>query len=103
MECVEGLLVWTKKWSGIIQHRKGDGFHHSGYKLAMAGALYHVWIERNARIFHGVQRDVKDVLRVVVTADLRSYFSSWTRIKRSAKNQELCAKWNLSPCIFVSL
>lgn len=77
----------------------GNGLQQSIYKLVVDATLCQVWLERNARIFKRMQRDVHSVLAMVL-ADLRSYLSSWRKVKCSVKNQRLCSLWNLYPNIF---
>lgn len=36
------------QWAGL--HKRGDGFHHYVYKLALAASLHHKWHERLSQI-----------------------------------------------------
>ncbi|KAE9462525.1 hypothetical protein C3L33_05562, partial [Rhododendron williamsianum] len=35
----------------------GNALQQSMYKLVLAASLYHIWLERNARVFQNTQRD----------------------------------------------
>ncbi|KAF7125002.1 hypothetical protein RHSIM_Rhsim12G0092100 [Rhododendron simsii] len=38
-------LVW------VVKHCKVKGFRSAIYKLSLAAAIYHIWLERNSRVF----------------------------------------------------
>ncbi|KAG5526234.1 hypothetical protein RHGRI_000940 [Rhododendron griersonianum] len=67
--------------------------------MVLAASLYHIWLERNNRVFQGFPRDAL-ALMSVVKLDIRSCLSLWRRVKRSSKNQRLCALWNISQAVF---
>ncbi|KAG5546216.1 hypothetical protein RHGRI_018410 [Rhododendron griersonianum] len=67
--------------------------------MVLAASLYHIWLERNNRVFQGSPRDALALVSVV-KSDIRSCLSLWRRVKRSSKNQRLCAMWNISQAIF---
>ncbi|KAG5564904.1 hypothetical protein RHGRI_000940 [Rhododendron griersonianum] len=77
----------------------GNGLQQSLYKMVLAASLYHIWLERNNRVFQGFPRDAL-ALMSVVKLDIRSCLSLWRRVKRSSKNQRLCALWNISQAVF---
>ncbi|KAF7126773.1 hypothetical protein RHSIM_Rhsim11G0029500 [Rhododendron simsii] len=90
-------VVWFKfhipKWA-IVDPMMSLLFLHSGrvvrrcgYSKGLISLDQEVWLERNARTFKRMQRDVHFVLAAVL-ADLRSYLSSWRKVKRSVKNQK---------------
>ncbi|KAG5533436.1 hypothetical protein RHGRI_027563 [Rhododendron griersonianum] len=62
----------------------GNGLQQSLYKMVLAASLYHIWLERNKRVFQGSQRDALSLVSVV-KADIRSCLSLWRKVKRSAR------------------
>ncbi|KAG5552543.1 hypothetical protein RHGRI_010578 [Rhododendron griersonianum] len=80
----------------------GNGLQQSLYKMVLAASLYHIWLERNNRVFQGFPRDAL-ALMSVVKLDIRSCLSLWRRVKRSSKNQRLCALWNISQAVFTTV
>ncbi|XP_058218842.1 uncharacterized protein LOC131329621 [Rhododendron vialii] len=80
------------------QHMTGNGLQQSLYKMVLAASLYHIWLERNNRVFQGSQRDALALVSVVKST--RSCLSLWRKVKRSSRNQRLCAIWNNSQAIF---
>ncbi|KAG5542616.1 hypothetical protein RHGRI_022217 [Rhododendron griersonianum] len=67
--------------------------------MVLTASLYHIWLERNKRVFQGSQRDALSLVSVV-KANIRSCLSLWRKVKCSARNQSLCAMWNISEAIF---
>lgn len=70
------------------------------FKLVFAAAIYHVCLERNAKIFRSVQSYMEEVPWLVVT-DVRACLSTLRKVK-SGKNQILCSYSNIASCVFSS-
>ncbi|KAG5564918.1 hypothetical protein RHGRI_000951 [Rhododendron griersonianum] len=94
-----GLIRLDHEIGWASQHMTGNGLQQSLYKMVLAASLYHIWLERNNRVFQGFPRDAL-ALMSVVKLDIRSCLSLWRRVKRSSKNQRLCALWNISQAVF---
>ncbi|KAG5526229.1 hypothetical protein RHGRI_032493 [Rhododendron griersonianum] len=94
-----GLIRLDHEIGWASQHMTGNGLQQSLYKMVLAASLYHIWLERNNRVFQGFSRDAL-ALMSVVKLDIRSCLSLWRRVKRSSKNQRLCALWNISQAVF---
>lgn len=48
---LELLLLGLQSWTG--SHARGKEFSASLLRLALAASLYHLWLERNARVVSG--------------------------------------------------
>lgn len=59
-----------------VQHRGGSSFNHSVFKLSLAVVVYHLWCERNRRVFQR-QALVSVALIARVLSDLRACIVSW--------------------------
>lgn len=55
-------LNWT------IKCCKGRSIKTELYRLILAGAVYHVWQERNNRIFRGMKQSIQELVREIVQA-----------------------------------
>ncbi|KAG5552542.1 hypothetical protein RHGRI_010578 [Rhododendron griersonianum] len=97
-----GLIRLDHEIGWASQHMTGNGLQQSLYKMVLAASLYHIWLERNNRVFQGFPRDAL-ALMSVVKLDIRSCLSLWRRVKRSSKNQRLCALWNISQAVFTTV
>ncbi|XP_060210853.1 uncharacterized protein LOC132637842 [Lycium barbarum] len=75
-EIWEKLLVWqsitrpTMGWNDevhwAIPHAKGKASTQEVYRMALAGAVYHVWKGRNARVFKEEHRSPEQVTRNII-------------------------------------
>ncbi|XP_075095238.1 uncharacterized protein LOC142173531 [Nicotiana tabacum] len=71
----ERLLEWqgikkrAQGWSEEVQwaeiHAKGQSAMANMYRLCMAACVYHIWMERNLRIFQGKSRTKEIILRLI--------------------------------------
>ncbi|XP_058183535.1 uncharacterized protein LOC131301328 [Rhododendron vialii] len=99
-QCPVTSLPQIMDW--MIQVDRGSLFSCLFSKVALAALLYHVWGERNSRIFKGYGITVQQ-LEIKVRTDIRACVSSWRRIKRSSPNIALCSWWNIPFRVFGSL
>uniref|UniRef100_M1D352 Orf147a protein n=1 Tax=Solanum tuberosum TaxID=4113 RepID=M1D352_SOLTU len=70
------LLAWQGiqrtggKWHEEVQwattHMKSNTSKANVYRMVMAGTIYHVWIERNNRIFQFKQRNEEFMIRHII-------------------------------------
>ena len=77
--------------------RIGASFMHAVYKLDFTAVTYHVWFERNAKIFQTVQTSAD------VVSDARACPGTWRRVKRCSRNQVPCSSKTIASCIFFPL
>lgn len=73
----------------IREHRSGSSLRHLLFKLSCVAAIYHLWKERNRRIFQSKSLDADHIFSAVI-ADIRVYASSWRRLRKSDENRLLC-------------
>ncbi|KAG5563563.1 hypothetical protein RHGRI_006110 [Rhododendron griersonianum] len=90
---VPSCLAQELEWS--VQNKWGDGMHNCLYKLSLAATLYHLWRERNFRVFQNKKVDPGMVVQQIVS-DLRCCMSAWKNVKRTLSNQRLCQWWHVS-------
>ncbi|GFS32020.1 hypothetical protein Acr_00g0020450 [Actinidia rufa] len=76
-------------------------FKYIAYKTTLAAAIYHLWRERNARVFSQQAKDLLTLLRKIET-DTRDSLNSWTRVVNSQINWLLCIEWSISTRILDS-
>lgn len=89
-----GCLAQELEWS--THNKEGEGLHNLLYKLSLAATLYyHLWRERNFRIFQHKKEDTMKVVQNII-ADLRVCISAWRNFKQTPSNQRLCQDWNVS-------
>ncbi|XP_019261681.1 PREDICTED: uncharacterized protein LOC109239557 [Nicotiana attenuata] len=86
------LLKWMdinrepKGWNGeikwAIEHVKGNGSKTMLYRLCMTGVVYHIWLERNRRLFQKIKRSSEDITRQIVR-DIHCIGYSHSRLRNS--------------------
>ncbi|KAI8571916.1 hypothetical protein RHMOL_Rhmol01G0157600 [Rhododendron molle] len=95
-------MDYSKFMEWMTQVGRGSQFSCLLSKVALAGLLYHVWGERNCKIFksHGcnVQR-----LESKVRINIRACVSSWRTLKKSGSNIALCSLLNIPVRVFESM
>ncbi|KAH0745551.1 hypothetical protein KY285_007208 [Solanum tuberosum] len=82
-ECNISAGVWKRQlvWQGVTRQVldwQGEvlwaSTHHKGktpdvdqvYRMTMASAVYHIWQERNARIFKQKQRSEEEIVKTII-------------------------------------
>lgn len=83
----------------MVQYGNGDQFSCLVSKISLAALIYHIWGERNRRIFQGYGGQVQQLERSVMT-DTRACVSAWRQIKKTTSNLALCSKWTFQARIF---
>ncbi|KAF7151863.1 hypothetical protein RHSIM_Rhsim02G0079200 [Rhododendron simsii] len=99
-KCPVNGLLQIMDW--MIQVDKGAQFSCLLSKLALPTLVYHVWGERNVRIFKGYWISGQQ-LEAKVRTDIKASVSSWRGVKKSSSNLALCALWNLPVRVFDSV
>lgn len=87
-------LAQEMEWA--VQHKGEDGLSHSLFKLSLAATLYHLWRERNFRVFQGKKGTPTNVIQKVID-DSGGCRSAWKNIKSSVVNLQICWSRNISP------
>ncbi|XP_058222933.1 uncharacterized protein LOC131332653 [Rhododendron vialii] len=91
--------LWNSEVSWAIHFCRGNSFQSLLFKLVFAAAVYHIWMERNSRIFGGRSRCAPEVLDSI-DEYIRSHVYSWKVIPSSVENQSMCELWKLPRRIF---
>ncbi|KAI8536546.1 hypothetical protein RHMOL_Rhmol10G0265700 [Rhododendron molle] len=63
-------------------------------KLSFAATVYHIWLERNSRVFGG-RAQSSEVVSACLEENLRVRISTWKHFPISVENTRLCHLWNL--------
>ncbi|GMP68764.1 hypothetical protein CsSME_00028270 [Camellia sinensis var. sinensis] len=84
-------------WSGEIQWDcTASTLSNAMFKRSLACTLYHLWLERNRRIFtQSVSH--KEVIVAGMVKEIRARACSSMRVKNSLQNRQICMDWGL-PC-----
>lgn len=69
------------------------------YRSALATTVYHVWKERNSRIFRKIALPIHVVLDGLV-GDIRPKLSPLRNVKFCASARKMCYNWGISSMIF---
>lgn len=91
--CSHNDLPQVMEW--MVQHGNDSQLPWLISKIALAALIYHVWGERNGRIFQAHGCDMQQ-LDVQVTTDMRACASSW----RKVTNMAFCSSWNIPARVF---
>ncbi|KAI8558970.1 hypothetical protein RHMOL_Rhmol04G0137700 [Rhododendron molle] len=83
------LLPLSQELEWAAQNREGKSLRDTIYKLSLADSIYVLWRERNLRIFQNKSRDVNGVTSEIFNS-VRAKAISWSTIKFSAQNRQIC-------------
>ncbi|OIS98987.1 hypothetical protein A4A49_60908, partial [Nicotiana attenuata] len=61
-------MQWNEELNWAVKYYKGRSIKAELYRLILAGAGYHVWQERNNRIFRGVKQTIQELVRTIAQA-----------------------------------
>ncbi|XP_047342829.1 uncharacterized protein LOC124946311 [Impatiens glandulifera] len=93
-----GFVHLPGSWDEIIVaariKAKGNRFPANVFKCGFAAIVYHVWAERNARVFGRVRRDVEHVWRDIVF-DCGALIGTWRRVPKGEREWTLCREWKI--------
>ncbi|XP_059310635.1 uncharacterized protein LOC132061986 [Lycium ferocissimum] len=59
-------MEWTRELQWANEHAKGRNNKAEVYRMVMAASVYHLWIERNNRIFQQKTRAPAVLLRLII-------------------------------------
>lgn len=76
-------------------NRGGKKLQNIVFKLSFAVAQYHLWGERNTRIFKHKANHMLGVI-AKIEINIRACISSWRDVNKSDANN-LCLDWQISP------
>ncbi|KAI8535796.1 hypothetical protein RHMOL_Rhmol10G0201900 [Rhododendron molle] len=93
------FLLFSQELEWAVQNRGDKSLRDTIYKLSLAASIYVLWRERNLRIFQNKSRDVNGVTSEIFNS-VRAKASSWSTIKFSAHNRQICDTWLLDSSIF---
>ncbi|KAH7841749.1 hypothetical protein Vadar_033880 [Vaccinium darrowii] len=65
-------------------------------KLGLAATIYHLWRERNSRVFQSRGAST-DMVTLCIVEDIRSCLCSWKAVKRTHESAHLSVVWKLPP------
>ncbi|XP_047335405.1 uncharacterized protein LOC124938929 [Impatiens glandulifera] len=74
---------------------KGSKYHANVFKCGFDAIVYHLWAERNARVFGRVRRNVDHVWSDIVF-DCGALIRTWRRIPKSEREWVLCHEWKVN-------
>ncbi|KAG5595444.1 hypothetical protein H5410_036676 [Solanum commersonii] len=57
------VLDWKAEVEWAVANAKGKTSQQEVYRMALVGGVYHIWKERNARVFDTRQRTTDHVVR----------------------------------------
>ncbi|XP_070040194.1 uncharacterized protein [Nicotiana tomentosiformis] len=59
-------MAWPKELNWAENHAKGRSASAEIYRMTLAACVYHIWIERNNRVFQDKQTDHKSIVRKII-------------------------------------
>lgn len=91
---------WDEEVQAAIRENSGNGFEAKIRNLAFAASVYHIWMERNCRIFKNA-RHAWDYVLDRVNESIKDASWNW-RASRNYRNWASCNHWGLyDPIILV--
>ncbi|GFY83122.1 hypothetical protein Acr_02g0013620 [Actinidia rufa] len=92
-------VIWSPNgWSEELEWATGNwinpGFGADLYKLVLADSFYHIWWERDARIFRNKTRNVDAVFKTM-EREVRDRCCSWDMVENTLSNWLLCLSWSI--------
>ncbi|GAV92740.1 hypothetical protein CFOL_v3_36118 [Cephalotus follicularis] len=88
------ILPWTSKVQWMTDHTKGNKFHHTLRKLALAATVYHIWIERNRRCFKNRFLPFPELVKRI-REDVSGKLSIDNHAQRNDRHHSLCVNWGI--------
>ncbi|XP_047320511.1 uncharacterized protein LOC124924530 [Impatiens glandulifera] len=88
-----GIVSLSGSWEDIKVDAqvlsKGSKFHANVFKCGFAAIVYHLWAERNARVFGRVHRNVDHVWSNIVF-NYGALIRTWRRVPKGEREWVLC-------------
>ena len=60
-------MKWHEEVQWAIKYMKGKNSTAQVYRMALVGTIYHMWIERNCKIFQSKQRNEEYMIRHIIS------------------------------------
>jgi len=89
----KSILVWG------VKKLRGKGLRAVICKVALRAIVYHIWMQRNHRIFGG-QVCSKENASKIISLDVKAKVSSKSGFKNSDLNKALCFLYGVFPIQF---
>ncbi|XP_047326436.1 uncharacterized protein LOC124930119 [Impatiens glandulifera] len=94
-----GIVSLSGSWEDIKVAAqvlsKGNKFHANVFKCGFAAIVYHLWAERNARVFGRVRRNVDHVWSDLVF-DCGALIRTWRWVPKGEREWVLCREWKVN-------
>ncbi|GAV61907.1 zf-RVT domain-containing protein [Cephalotus follicularis] len=87
-------LLWWEDVQWMTRHTKGNNFPASLRKLALAAAVYHIWLERKRRCFKNSFLPPQEIVREV-GFDVAGKLANSKGIQNSERHNSLCVNWGI--------
>ncbi|XP_039006662.1 uncharacterized protein LOC120134275 [Hibiscus syriacus] len=85
---------WDQRLNWLVVSMKGKSLRTRILKLAWTGFLYHVWEERNFRLFRGISRSSEDTVKRIKEAVKIKLYSLSLHIIDDG-NRDMYINWGL--------
>uniref|UniRef100_A0A5B7BH22 Reverse transcriptase zinc-binding domain-containing protein n=1 Tax=Davidia involucrata TaxID=16924 RepID=A0A5B7BH22_DAVIN len=83
----------------FLNHLSAKNFKTSIVKMLFSATGYHIWIERNNRVFIGKRQSQGQILNSALT-EVSLASMVWRNVNRSYENWDLCLSLGLSEAVF---
>ncbi|XP_047308876.1 uncharacterized protein LOC124912318 [Impatiens glandulifera] len=94
-----GFVQLPGSWDEIIVaariKAKGNRFPVNVFKCDFAAIVYHVWTEKNARVFDRIRRIIDQTWNDIVF-DCGAYIRTWRRVPKSERAWNICRDWKVA-------
>ncbi|GAV62774.1 zf-RVT domain-containing protein [Cephalotus follicularis] len=88
------ILPLANEVQWMTEHAKGNKFHHSIRKLALAAIVNHVWLERNRRCFNNCFLPFQEIVHKV-RMDVSGKLTTNNHSQRTDRHHNLCVNWGI--------
>ncbi|GAV85486.1 hypothetical protein CFOL_v3_28922 [Cephalotus follicularis] len=89
------ILPWSLELQWLVDHSKGKTFSAVLRKIAAAATVYHIWMERNRRIFRNGFLPQHDII-LKIRAEVVCKFKGLGPVMDSEKNRSLGENWGIN-------
>ncbi|KAF8394791.1 hypothetical protein HHK36_018727 [Tetracentron sinense] len=87
--------VWHEEITWVINHFKGQGFVSKIKRLSLCATIYHIWTERNRRIFENHYYPAETIISKIIF-DTRSRMSHTNVVLADSPScREILDNWNI--------
>ena len=94
--------AWDTELSWLSFHCKGDRFVDQIIQLSLAASVYHIWRERNKRVFASWEKPAFVIPQSIIP-EVQAAITSWRKkIKPTKLNWAIRISWNFDQCTFLA-